>query len=154
MLWSSVSWLMLFLRDLIHSVASFITSAFDSQVHHQPYCLSWALVLNFLWPVRHFHLDIMHILHVWNWIHICWNSSLSNIPFSVHCTTSRPHSKLLSSWLLELPGSPIQSGSNLIHSFLTMSLAAVPFHFYCHYAHLHPYQLTQDYNSLINLTAS
>lgn len=39
-------------------------------------------------------------------------------------------------------GPQSNQAANLIHSFLTMSLAAVPFHFCCCYAHLHPYQLT------------
>lgn len=105
-------------------------------------CLSWALLLNFLWPVGHFHLEILHILHVWHWIHMYWNSSLFSHPFLCSLSYQSTMLKtLLSSWFLELPGSPVQSGSNLIHSFLTMSLAAVPFHLCCHCAHLYPYQL-------------
>lgn len=113
--------------------------------------------LHFLWPVRHFHLDILQTVSACSRIHVCWNLPpllTSLFLFIILPVAHAQNSGVIFDSLSSL-GPQSNQAASLIHSFLTMSLAAVPSHFCCHFAHLHPYQLTQDYyNSLTNLTAS
>lgn len=67
-LWSSVSLVYAFPKGLIHSMTLALHLIPKFITNHN--CLSWALVLNFLWPVRHFHLISCTSLHVWHWIHM------------------------------------------------------------------------------------
>lgn len=148
--------IMLFLKDLIHSTTSFITSLqlilkFTTNRNVSPEL--WCSISCDLSDIS---TQIPQTLCLERNSHLLRPAPSSNIrvPFIVLAVAHTQNSGVIFDSLSSL-GPQSNQAANLIHSFLTVFLAAVPFHCRCHCAHLHPSQLTQDYySSLINLTAS